>query len=185
MNTGIYKITNIINNKFYIGSTNNLKRRRKEHFSLLSKNKNHCKILQRAYNKYGKDAFIFEIIAYCPVKYLFKLEQWFVDNLKPQYNSCLIDVSVPIGLSGKGYLYTEKHKEIKRQEALKRLSENSSFGWKSRIIEKLDDSGNVIREYESLKAYAKEYGCSIGNVGKALKEGNKCKGFNIRYKHLP
>lgn len=182
MNLGIYKITNIKNNKFYIGSTNNLKRRKKEHFSLLKKNKNHCKILQRAYNKYGEDAFIFEVLAYCPKEYLFKLEQWFVDTLKPQYNSCLINVSVPIGLSGAGYLYTDAHKQIKRISALNRLSTDINFGWKSRTIEKLNEDGNVIKEYTSLKQYALEHNCAIGNVGKALKKGNKCKGFYIRYK---
>lgn len=30
-----------------------------------------------------------------------------------------------------------------------------------------------------------EHNCSIGNVGKALKENNKCKGFYIQYKDKP
>ena len=181
MNLGIYKIINIKNNKFYIGSTNNLKRRKKDHFSLLKKNKNHCKILQRAYNKYGEEAFTFEVLAYCPKEYLFKLEQWFVDTLKPQYNSCLIDVSVPIGLNHQKYFDKEQYKKL----ALERLSNNSNFGWKSRIIEKLDDNNGVIKEYSSLKEYAIEHNCAIGNVGKALKKGNTCKGFYIRYKEIP
>jgi hypothetical protein len=182
MNLGIYRIKNIKNGKFYIGSTNNLIRRNKEHFSLLKRNKNHCKILQRAYNKYGEEAFTFEVLAYCPKEYLFKLEQWFVDTLKPQYNSCLIDVSVPIGLSGTGYLYTDEHKEIKRKEAFTKLNTIDNFGWKSRVIEKLNDNKDVVKEYSSLKEYATEHNCSIGNVGKALKKRNKCKGFYIRYK---
>jgi len=177
MNTGIYKITNIKNNKFYIGSTNNLIRRKKEHFSLLKRNKSHCKILQRAYNKYGELYFTFEVLAYCPIEYLFKLEQWFVDNLKPQYNICLIDVSVPIGIP-------------KSIEGRKRIGEankyktHPDFGWKPRIIEKLDENNTVIKEYSSLKEYALEHNCAIGNVGKALKNNNRCKGFYIRYKDL-
>jgi group I intron endonuclease len=119
MKSGIYKITNIVNNKFYIGSTNNLYRRKREHFRLLKQGKNHCKLLQRAYNKYGELSFTFEVIATCPPEYLFKLEQWFVDYLKPQYNICVIDVSVPIGLSGTaGYEYTEEHKEQKKKRSL-------------------------------------------------------------------
>ena len=183
MNTGIYKIQNNVNNKIYIGSSNNLIRRQKEHFRLLRQNKNKSLILQRAVNKYGIENFSFEILAYCPIEYQFKLEQWFVDNLKPAYNSCLIDVRVPIGLSGKNsYLYTEEHKKIKKQEAHSKLENNPNFGWKSRTIEKLDDTLNVIKEYNSLKEYAEEHNCSIGNVGKALKENNRCKGFYIRYK---
>ena len=177
MKAGIYRITNTTNGKFYIGSTKDLSRRKKEHFRLLEKNKSHCLILQRAYNKYGNLSFVFEVLAFCPVKYLFKLEQWFVDNLKPQYNTCLIDVSVPIG-----YIHTEEDNERKRKEAFRRLFTNTNFGWKSRIIEKVDDFGQVIKEFKSLKEYAIEHKCSIGNVGMCLKKGNKCKGFNIRYK---
>lgn len=182
MKAGIYKITNSKNGKSYIGSSKDMLKRKKQHFNLLRKNKNHCKILQRAFNKYGEESFSFEILCYCVEEYLFKLEQWFVDNLKPEYNSCLIDVRVPIGLSGKGYFYTEEHKETKRKEALKRLFENENFGWKSQVILKLNEEGNVLQEYNSLKEYAKEHECSIGNVGKALKKGNRCKGFYIKYK---
>ena len=179
MNSGIYKIVNLKNGKFYIGSTKHLYRRKKEHFRLLAQNKNHCKILQRAYNKYGELNFSFEILALCPQEYLFKLEQWFVDILKPAYNSCLINVSVPIGLQGKGYTYTEEHKEIKRKEAFEKLK-SGKFGWKPCSIESFDSNG-VIKTYTSLKEFANENNCSIANVGKALKKGNKCKGFNIRY----
>lgn len=89
METGIYKITNIINNKFYIGSSHNLKSRKWQHFNCLKRNKHHCIKLQRSYNKYGKDNFIFEIIAKCPKEYLIKLEQFFLDTLKPILNSYL------------------------------------------------------------------------------------------------
>ena len=62
MSIGVYKITNIINNKFYIGSSKNIEKRLKNHFNNL-KNNTHCnKHLQNAYNKYGKDAFISEIL---------------------------------------------------------------------------------------------------------------------------
>ena len=54
MLSGIYKITNIINNKFYIGSAVDLKEREYEHFRRLFKN-NHCNILlQNSFNKYKK-----------------------------------------------------------------------------------------------------------------------------------
>ena len=60
----IYKITNLINGKIYIGQTNNPKRREREHFSLnpsiLEGNKN--KVLYNAMLKYGVQNFTFEII---------------------------------------------------------------------------------------------------------------------------
>lgn len=55
----IYKIINKKNGKFYVGSTINIDKRKKRHFSDLEKNKHHCLFLQRAYKKYGKESFSF------------------------------------------------------------------------------------------------------------------------------
>lgn len=54
----IYHITNKNNNKKYIGKTINLERRLEKHFSNLRNNKHHSTKLQRAFNKYGEDAFV-------------------------------------------------------------------------------------------------------------------------------
>lgn len=80
--SGIYKI--VINNKFYIGSACNLYQRIHHHKSELLKNKHANTHLQRSFNKHKY--FTFEILAECPKEYLLKLEQWFMDSLKPQYN---------------------------------------------------------------------------------------------------
>lgn len=60
----IYKITNLINGKIYIGQTNNPKRREREHFSLAPSilEDNNGKILYNALLKYGPQNFSFEII---------------------------------------------------------------------------------------------------------------------------
>lgn len=84
--SGIYKITNIINNKFYIGSSCNIRVRYNEHIRELLKNNHPNKKLQNSFNKHGRNNFKFEILAICPVEYLIKLEQWFIDNQKPFYN---------------------------------------------------------------------------------------------------
>ena len=55
MNSGIYQI--VINNKGYIGSTNNFSRRKNEHISLLKRNTHTNKKLQNSYNKYKKFNF--------------------------------------------------------------------------------------------------------------------------------
>lgn len=67
MKSGIYQIRNINNNKLYIGSAVNLIKRKNGHFSALFKNKHENNKLQNAYNKYGKETFIFEILEYCEV----------------------------------------------------------------------------------------------------------------------
>ena len=60
----LYKITNNINDKIYIGSTKNLKNRENRHRSDLSRNKHHSLYLQRFYNKYKDNLQLsFEIIS--------------------------------------------------------------------------------------------------------------------------
>jgi group I intron endonuclease len=57
----LYEIKNVINNWRYIGCTKNWTDRKQEHIRTLNQN-THCnKHLQRAWNKYGSDKFIFSI----------------------------------------------------------------------------------------------------------------------------
>ena len=86
MKTGVYKITNQINGKFYIGSSKDLSRRKKDHFRLLKKVINHSILLQRAVNKYGIINFKFRIIELCEKELLISKEQYYIDKLKPKYN---------------------------------------------------------------------------------------------------
>jgi group I intron endonuclease len=58
----IYKIINVVNNKFYVGSTTNKKVRFRQHRKLLRGNRHHCKHLQAAWNKYGEDKFEFVVV---------------------------------------------------------------------------------------------------------------------------
>lgn len=60
--SGIYKITCRPNNKIYIGSAINIRIRWNRHINELKMNKHVNPILQNAYNKYGLNSFIFEII---------------------------------------------------------------------------------------------------------------------------
>lgn len=58
----IYKIENLINNKKYIGLTNNIQRRRNRHFTDLRCNRHDNSFLQKEVNIFGLDNFSFEII---------------------------------------------------------------------------------------------------------------------------
>tara|TARA_R110002020_G_scaffold41921_12_gene123250 strand:- start:5789 stop:6598 length:810 start_codon:yes stop_codon:yes gene_type:complete len=82
---GIYVIRNLTNNKIYVGSTKNFEERWKQHQQHLMAQK-HCNIiLQRAFNKRGKDNFIFEIIEECTGytrKSLFALEDKYIESFK-------------------------------------------------------------------------------------------------------
>ena len=61
---GIYKITNNLNGSIYIGKSNNLERRWKDHqrLAFTPDQKQYNKVLYRAMRKYGLNNFSFEII---------------------------------------------------------------------------------------------------------------------------
>lgn len=178
MKSGIYQIKNKINNKIYIGSSCDIRKRWSTHNYLLKLNKSNCKILQKAINKYGLENFSFEIVAYCPKEYLFKLEQWFVDNLNPNYNICKLNVSVPIGL--KKHKYTKKQLEVKSKIAIERIK-SGSFGQKLKKIEKIDLNGNVIKIYNSIKECALDIGSSPSSTSMYISRKTRTKGFILRH----
>lgn len=76
---GIYKITNTVNGKFYIGSSKNIPTRIKRHFYELKRGCHHSAHFQSAYNKYGKTAFIHEVLLEC--ENFTEEEQKLLDNL--------------------------------------------------------------------------------------------------------
>lgn len=56
----IYKITNLINNKCYIGQTSNFRKRKREHIA-----GDYNSLIYQAICKYGINSFTFEILAEC------------------------------------------------------------------------------------------------------------------------
>jgi group I intron endonuclease len=173
MKIGIYKITNKINGKCYIGSSLNITKRKNKHFGGLKLNIHPNKHLQSAYNKYGFENFTFEIIEETEKTNLLLKEQYYIDTLRPEYNKRLIAESnlgikfcvearnnMSIAMSGKGNnFYNRKHsKETKDKMRKKKIGVKQSEETKIKRISKLNkkifqfDIGyNFIREYESLK----------------------------------
>lgn len=90
MNSGIYQIKNIINNKYYVGSAVDLNKRWKSHKYALDKGIHHNSILQNAWNKYGEKSFNFVLIENVGKENLISKEQYYLDTLKPEYNICSI-----------------------------------------------------------------------------------------------
>lgn len=89
MKNGIYRIRNLTNGKCYIGSAaskGGFKNRWKDHRKFLGRNKHHSRKLQNAWNKYGADAFAFEILLYCDPENCLIYEQIALDHYKPEYN---------------------------------------------------------------------------------------------------
>lgn len=87
--TGIYKITCLVDNKAYIGQSVSIKRRWATHRRELAAGTHYNQYLQRAYNKYGKNNFVYEILELCPQHKLNEREQFYIslfDTYKNGYN---------------------------------------------------------------------------------------------------
>lgn len=81
--SGIYRIVNTVNGKFYIGSSIDLRGRRNDHFAELKRNIHINTKLQHAWNKYGEDAFVFEVLELVLPHFLIEREQYWLDHYMP------------------------------------------------------------------------------------------------------
>jgi hypothetical protein len=100
--TGIYKITNLTNGKFYIGQSRDISTRWKSHTQSLQDDSNES-VIRMAFAKYNlRDQvskpgiygnFEFKIIERCSEKNLLEKEKNYIDTLKPQYNVQLMGVN--------------------------------------------------------------------------------------------
>lgn len=137
--SGIYQIKNLVNNKLYIGSANNLYRRKnREHFYRLAQNK-HCNDkLQDAFNKYGEQNFVFEVIEFVEDKdNLLECEQYWLDrfnvvekgyNIQPIAGKIYMtdEIKLKISKSNKGHV--SPRKGIKLSDETKQKISNARKG---------------------------------------------------------
>ena len=156
--SGVYKIINKINGKFYIGSTSKrgLKSRWSDHIKELDRNTHRNSYLQNAWNKYSKDNFEFEIICYCdPDKCLF-FEQKCLDTYKTWERNIGYNICIIAG-SSYGVKRTKEYKEKAKKSALNRFQG-----------QKLENHPNAKLNWDIVKTIRKESqeGLSLGQIAK-------------------
>ena len=86
---GIYKITNLINGKVYIGQSINIEKRIKEHFykAKCFGETSYNSALHQAIRKYGEENFSWEILEECSIDEIDDKERFYIE----QYNSITPD----------------------------------------------------------------------------------------------
>lgn len=141
MKNGIYTITNLKNNKIYVGSTyTTFNHRWSQHISLLKKNNHYNKHLQSAWNKYGEDNFKFEELEICHEDYILSSEQYWINILNttnPKYGYNRTNVII-LGVKT-GRKQSPEHLEKNRLKSL-------GFKHSVETIEKLKEIAIVKRE---------------------------------------
>lgn len=182
---GVYAIVNLINNKKYVGSTSNFRKRYREHYSQLLQEKHVNFHLQNAFNKYGENNFEFWILEECQNvrDTLLFIEQKYI-NSDGDYNIC------KIAGKQKGDVYTgheisdrhrkiiaeSNHNRVWSEESRRKLSEaskNSKHNQQQRkIILQYDLNNNFIREFSSIT----EAAIFLGNINKRVTLKRCCQG---------
>jgi group I intron endonuclease len=165
---GVYKIINMKNNKFYIGSSYNIKTRIRKHFELLKRNSHHSIHFQNAYNKYGKEVFTTCVLETCEKNDILSLEQKYLNEIIDwQYAYNMSNVA-----SGSNYnLSTHPN----RNEIIEKMS-IANMGKHTKPFY-IDNA-----RYETLKDAAEIYNVDIKAISSKLKNW---KNKNYYYENNP
>lgn len=138
--TGIYKITCISTNTSYIGQSVAIKRRWATHKKELASGTHYNVHLQRAYDKYGKESFVYEILELCPREKLNEREQFYIKLFDTFHNGFNQDLG-GCNISGEANpMYGKSGKQSPRY-----IDQ----------IYQLSPDGTIIGEYESSVLAAK------------------------------
>jgi len=120
--SGVYRWTNNINGKSYIGSSKNLGPRLQQYYGKSLEN-NKTSLICRAILKHGHDNFSLDILEYCGKDVTIEREQHYMDLLKPLYNILIVAGSplgrilplatrIKLGKSKLGFTHSEETKAL-------------------------------------------------------------------------
>lgn len=90
---GIYRILNTVSGDSYVGSSCAIDKRWAKHRKRLDKGEHENERLQRAWLKYGKTSFVFEVVTLCPASELEREEQRAIDALPREARYNLADAA--------------------------------------------------------------------------------------------
>lgn len=134
---GIYKITNKINNKIYIGQSNNIEGRIRGHIKYLKLNKHKNKHLQSSVNKHKIINFTFEIVEECEREKLNERENYWIEF----YNCTKSEFGYNILI---GDFYNPSKLTNKEKKCIANIFKNDPYYSKKEIAKKYNVSASTI-----------------------------------------
>jgi hypothetical protein len=181
--SGVYRWVNLENGKSYVGSSTKLGRRLRDYFDIsfleteIKKNKS---LIYIALLKYGYSIFQLEILEFCAPEKCIEREQYYLDILKPEYNT------LKIADSSLGFKHSEETVAI--LSAIKKGNKNPMYGKirpegagkPSQKIVVLDKDNNKTTTYDSISAAAKALGIRQTAISNYFQQ-NRVKPYKNRY----
>lgn len=151
---GIYCIENLINNKKYIGQSVNIINRKQNHFSKLKNGHHENLYLQRAYDKYGAENFIFYIVVQTikDKELLNTLEIFYVKYFKTHISEGGYNFSFGGNASLRNMKHTKEAKEKISQSKRGKKRKPFSAEWRRKISE----NASKYRHKEETKKFLSE-----------------------------
>ena len=150
---GIYKFTNIINNKIYIGSSSNLVKRQRDHLNLNIKSG--CTLFRKAVKKYRTNSFKFEVIEYVDNREdLIIREQYYLNML----------LKADLYLKGQCDYFIKKGYNLSPTASSRKGIKEINSSYKFKKIIEYDINGNFIRIWDSIKEASKFYNISESRI---------------------
>lgn len=159
MKSGVYSIVNNTDNRAYIGSSaKSVFGRINAHRNALRKGTHYNPHLQRAWNKDGEDAFMFDVVEFHEPDFCLSMEQYWINMLNVCNPKFGYNVA-PAVYSAYGQRRTEEQKENIRKSIAGRYKgkDNPRYGvkWSSELRENLINKFKTIR-YKRVVQYTLE-----------------------------
>lgn len=170
----IYKIVNTYNNKLYVGSCIGQYLRKGQHWHKLRKGIHDNSHLQSAWNKYGEDSFIFEVLEHVDnVNSLIEREQYWIDLLDVCNRSKGYNKAPKAGSNlGRKMSKTSRNKMSIAKKGVKQNPESVLKRTQSNY--KQVKCCNIIKNsrmnFDSIKQAAEFFNIDSGAISKALSD---------------
>lgn len=137
---GVYKITNVLNQDSYIGSSKNIEERWKKHLYLYNRKGRHYNYhLYRAMRKYGVENFKFEVLEICTEPDRLERERHYFFLINPKYNE-MVPRDNRLFSEEKRQDFKDRCKEAwktRSQESKNKAFENLKKGYRSQAYMKM------------------------------------------------
>ncbi len=166
--SGTYEIANTVNGRRYVGSSIDLDKRKRDHFSSLKRNKHGNPYLQNDFNKCGPGAFRFSVLETCETGLLLEKEQTLLD-------ACWDGKKMCYNIRKKAQLCSEEAKLILGKEFSG--NKNPNFGKHgvnnllSKVVYQFDKNLNLLNKFYGSVEAQENTGVSKTSINRC------CNGF--------